>query len=164
MAGYCFDTSSLLYAYRDHYPIELFESVWSFFNKKALESSAIISCIEVLRELEKKDKATYKFFSNKELREKFFFSFSSPIVQEKLKIILKEFPMMTKESKFQTYADPFVVALALTNSLSVVTEEKRVNNKEKIHKEAKIPDVCDFFKIPCSGFVDFLRAEKFKTK
>jgi hypothetical protein len=163
MSSYSFDTSSLLFAYKEHYPIDIFSSVWDFFKKKVFESSSVISCIEVLRELEKKDIATYKFFSVKEMRSKFFVSFDSSSVQEKLRIILKEFPNMTKESKFRTYADPFVVALAFTNSMTVVTEEKRANNKDKIHKEAKIPDVCDFFKIPCFGFVDFLRTEKYIT-
>jgi hypothetical protein len=57
---------------------------------------------------------------------------------------------------FMRRADPFLVAHALANSHTVVTEETP-NNPNQINK-VKIPTVCQHFKIPCITLHEALRA------
>ena len=51
-------------------------------------------------------------------------------------------------------ADPFVIALARTRSLVVVSEEKKQSLKNP-----KIPDVCDSLGVQCLGVVGMMRQE-----
>lgn len=53
-------------------------------------------------------------------------------------------------------ADPFLVAAAKHKKASVITEEKYKKNA------ARIPNVCEKFKVPCINIQTFLKIEKIK--
>jgi hypothetical protein len=51
------------------------------------------------------------------------------------------------------FADPFVIAKAHEEHGTVVTQERLMPNA------AKIPNICDHFKIPCVNLQEFLKAQ-----
>ena len=58
--------------------------------------------------------------------------------------------------KQDTSADTFVIALAQTQGVPLITEEKPTGNDRK----PNIPDVCAFFRVECKNLLDLIRAEK----
>ena len=75
-------------------------------------------------------------------------------VQKALKEILKKFPRLVGLGT-RSAADPYVIALAMVNGWTVVTEEGR-GSLSKPH----IPDACDGFKVPVMSGADLIAAEK----
>ena len=53
-------------------------------------------------------------------------------------------------------ADPFVIAKAAMEGRSVVTVEARRPNA------AKIPNICDHFRVPCLSLEEFMEAENWE--
>lgn len=51
-------------------------------------------------------------------------------------------------------ADPFIISLAAVNDYTVITEEKCIENA------AKIPNICDYFKIPCINLQKMMNDEE----
>jgi hypothetical protein len=60
------------------------------------------------------------------------------------------------DKKLSTSADPFVIALAPVQGVSVVTEEKLTGNDRR----PNIPDVCAAFGVDCKCLIDLIRSEK----
>src|SRR5207302_6745266 len=56
--------------------------------------------------------------------------------------------------KFLDGADPWVIAHAKIDNGTVVTYEKRLN---KDSKWPKIPNLCDYFMVPCINLYDLIR-------
>jgi hypothetical protein len=69
--------------------------------------------------------------------------------------ILAHFPNLINPNKNRSMGDPFFIALAQTERLSLVTGEKNRGNPNK----PKIPDVCDALSIPCLNVLDLIRHE-----
>jgi hypothetical protein len=88
---------------------------------------------------------------------------------ETVKEILARYPKLVDATKETEEADPFLVALALTQKRReaenlfperewvVVTQENRSPGKK-----TKIPVVCDYYKIRCQSIVEFFQTEKWK--
>ena len=58
-------------------------------------------------------------------------------------------------------ADPFIIAYAKLNSgVVVVTNEKPKSLRSKNNRKTKIPDVCDFYDIPCCNLHKFVTLEE----
>jgi hypothetical protein len=114
----------------------------------------IISVQEAKRELENKKDSLSNWAKNHSNL------FSKPN-NEELRFIteifkIKHFRILIE--KKQQYiegpiADPFIIAKAKIINGCVVTEEKKTENA------AKIPNVCNYFKIPCLNLKEFMEKE-----
>jgi hypothetical protein len=151
---YVFDTVSLR-VIGNYYP-DQFPSFWSKFDA-LVTAGEIISVREVLTELELQAKSaphTYKWA--KQHRSIFL----PPTVDEAIFVAqifaVKHFQNLISEKqrlRGSPVADPFLIASAKTKSACVVTEEEKKPNA------AKIPNVCDHFKIDCINVEEFLKRE-----
>ena len=149
---YVFDSNTLINIFNHYYP-ERFPSFWDNFND-FISKQTIISVQEVRRELERKgDKLSDWAKTHNEF-------FLPPSAEESSFIIeifkVGHFRILIQ--KKQQYiegpaADPFIIAKAKIINGCVVTQEKNTKNA------AKIPNVCDRFKIPCINLEDFMEKE-----
>jgi len=149
---YIFDTNTLSGIFK-HYYRDSFPSFWVLFDKM-VEDGTVISVREVHNEIKnwnRKDeleawgKIYPKFFHTPTPEETLFITqiftvphFRSSISQQKM---LKGGP----------HADPFIIAKAFVEQGTVVSQEERKPNA------ARIPNICDHFKIPCIKLDEFLK-------
>jgi hypothetical protein len=154
MMIYIFDNNTLVGIFR-HYYRESFPTFWSFFDEMVDEGS-IRSVREVdneIKKLTRKDeleawaKTHPDFFLDPTPAELAFITqiysvphFLNSISQQRL---LKGGP----------FADPFIIAKAHEEHGTVVTQEKFMPGA------AKIPNICDHFKIPCINLQEFLKTQ-----
>lgn len=152
---YIFDNNTLTAIFR-HYYRDSFPSFWGLFNKMFIDKN-ILSVREVFNEIKdysRKDeleswaKTNSDFFNDPTADELEFITqiysvshFSNSISQQKL---LKGGP----------FADPFIIAKAYVEHGTVVTLEKLKPNA------AKIPNICEHFKIPCIDLQGFFKQNK----
>lgn len=147
---FVFDSSSLI-VLKNYYP-GTFRSLWSEFDALAADGT-VFSVREVLNELEQF--GTSDFVKEWAKRNRRFFR--SPVGPELLQV-----QRILAIPHFQTLiggramlrgtpvADPFVVAAAMVNDATVVTEEALKPNA------AKIPNVCEHFSVPCINLQQFM--------
>jgi len=55
----------------------------------------------------------------------------------------------------KSFADPFVIATAISKQYTIVTGERATGTRNR----PKIPDVCRDLNIQCIGFTDLIRQE-----
>ena len=104
----------------------------------------IISHIEVFKEIEdgykesgRKDELYEWAKSNKNI----FKDYNLPDETFKIKEVGDKFPMFTYQNKEKpNHADPWLVAQAMINNLTLITEEKKMGN-------SGIPKICIDFKV-----------------
>jgi len=149
---YIFDNNTLTAIFR-HYYRDSFYSFWNLFDKAVINGD-ILSVREVrneIRNYSRKDelenwaKTNPDFFKDPTAEELEFITriynvphFFNSINQQKL---IKGGP----------FADPFIIAKAYIEQGTVVTMEKLKPNA------AKIPNICEHFKIPCIDLEGFLK-------
>ena len=135
---YLIDTCSLI-SLEEHYNPNniLFRELWSRV-KQLLENEELLICSEVYDELKKGViKDIVKPYS------KSFLPLTKE-VQEKTKEILIDCPGLIKlQSKHNSGADPFLLAVAEINNLTIITEERYDINIEKDPNNYNIPKVCN---------------------
>lgn len=147
---YVFDTSSFV-VLKNFYPAN-FPSLWDEWNELALKGT-VISVREVKSELENRDNTDFIqdwVKQNKSI-------FMTPTSDE-LRFVSEIFSvshfqaLISNKATLQgtLVADPFVIAAARVKGGTVVTEEKLKPNA------AKIPNVCQHFKIPCINLEGFM--------
>lgn len=156
MSGYVFDTSSL--SIFNAYPPKSMPSVWEKLDAY-VEAGKIISVREVYRELQSRaikphlqkwieaNKSIFYLPSREETK------FVNTIFE------VPHFQALISEKQRlvgNPVADPFVIAAGKIRSVCVVTEE------EKKPHAAKIPNVCDHFKIECRNLEKFMEIEKWE--
>lgn len=147
---YVFDTSGFL-VLRNYYP-KRFETLWKKIDQ-IVASGNLISVREVFKELDlclnvetlktwtNANKTLFLIPENDEL------SFVSEIFK------VRNFQALISKKNLaagKPVADPFVIAAAKTRGGCVVTEEKAQPNA------AKIPNICNHFKIPCVNLEKFM--------
>jgi len=147
---YIFDSSSM-HVLRNYYP-DQFPTFWKRFGD-GIAAGHIRSVREVMNELETLQKGMWIWDwvkANKEI-------FAMPTDEETTFVgtIFSVPHFQTLVGRVQTLkgrpvADPFVIASAKCNAGCVVTEESNKANA------AKIPNVCDHFKIPCTNVQGFM--------
>lgn len=146
---YCLDTSSVLEAWRRHYPPDVFVGFWRDLQCLLDEGSAI-SPDEVRQELTQKDDEIALWA---EQQRNCFVPFDEEL-QGHLVSILAEHELLMKSTKQKNAADPFVLALALHRNLIVVTEEV-----EGGENKPRIPDVCDSLKLEHISILGLMKKE-----
>ena len=149
---YVFDNSTLTAVFR-HYYRDSFPSFWDLFDKMIADGK-IISVREVHNEI--------KNYSRKDELESWaknnthFFHDPTP---DELQFMTQIFTVprfhnsidMQKILKGDPIADPFIIAKAYAEHGTVVTQEVFKPNA------AKIPNICEHFKITCINLQDFLK-------
>lgn len=149
---YIFDSDSLIDLFRHYYP-ERFPSLWMKFDALVSEQR-IISVRDVFNELEKRgDRLSEWVVSNRSI-------FHIPTVEEMSFITeifkIKHFQALIRKKERlegKPVADPFVIAKAKVGAGCVVTQERKTENA------AKIPNVCEHFKIQCENLETFMKNE-----
>jgi hypothetical protein len=147
---YCFDTSSFIAAWDERYPIDTFPSLWEEVSA-AIGSGVIVSPEEVRRELMTKSSALVEWTK----------AHADPFIPTDEEVlmgaieVLKVHARLVAAGKQASSADPFVISLARSRGLTVVTEES-----PGTHNKPKIPFVCGAYRVRCISLLEFLRAEK----
>jgi len=149
---YVLDTSFIIQLHENYYR-ENFVTLWKLFDEM-LAVGQFTSTREVLRELEEQsDMATEWAEANNGL-------FATPTAEEGRFVAgiyaVKHFQQnieLRKILKGGKNADPFVVARAAAVKGTVLTMEQWKPNA------AKIPNICEHFKLPCMDFRRFMVAE-----
>jgi len=149
---YVLDTSFIIQLHENYYR-ENFVTLWRLFDEM-LAAEQFTSTREVLRELEdQSDIAAEWAEANNEL-------FATPTAAEGRFVAgiyaVKHFQQnieLKKILKGGKNADPFVIARAAAVKGTVLTMEHLKPNA------AKIPNICDHFKLPCMDFRRFMVAE-----
>ena len=154
---YAFDACSFIELYDRYNPNnDLHPKIWKVLDK-LFEDDIIISSTEILEEIHNKDitDSLKKYKKN--------FKPLSREIQEKTAEILDEFPKIIKMSaKSNSNGDPFLIATAILEGCTIVTEEKPDDLRNP--KSFKIPKVCTLMGIDwmnLSQFVNYIGTEKF---
>jgi predicted nucleic acid-binding protein len=155
MTKYVFDTGVFINLFRYYYR-KRFPTLWEKFDLLVNESR-IFSVREVFKEFEKKDddilewakknSVLFKIPNTEELqfiREIFQNQHFQILVSEKVRGIAS------------SSADGFLIASAKIHDAVLVTTEKYKPNS------AKIPNVCEHFKIPCIDLEEFMEQESWE--
>lgn len=148
---YLIDTCSLI-ALEEHYNPNniIFKLLWDRLHK-LLESNDLLICSEVYDELKDGSiRDTLKPYS------KSFIPLTKE-VQERTKEILNECPGLIKlQSKGNSGADPFLLAIADLNKFTIITEEHYDVKLEKDPHRYNIPKVCTQRRIKYMKLSEFL--------
>ena len=148
--GYSIDTSALIEGYIRDFPPDVFPPVWSKLDE-LIDGGVLRATEEVLYELEKKDDKVYEWACHHE----HMFVPINERIQEAVKFILRDYTRLIDTRKNRSGADPFVIALALVEGLSVVTAENLSGSLER----PKIPDVCRALSIRCLNMLELFREQ-----
>ncbi len=147
---YSADTSMFIQAWRRYYPIDVFPSVWEMMDNLISEGE-VVAIDEVRRELERKDDEAFAWVAE---RNYLFMPVSEP-VQEAVKEVLRRYPRLLDTRRNRSGADPFVIALAMVEGLTVVTDERRTGSTNR----PNIPDACAGLRVRCINILDMLKEE-----
>jgi hypothetical protein len=149
---YCVDTSSLIAAWQERYPIENFPKFWDRMNG-LVEDGRLISPIEVFNEIKKRSDDLHDWLRR---RKDGMFRELDDEVQIEVANVLQRFPRLVGDKKLRTSADPFVIALARITGHQLVTEEKPTGSLSR----PNIPDVCAQLSISTIGILQVIQREK----
>ena len=127
-AKYVIDTCSLT-ELRRTYPFKMFAPVWNKL-KELVEKEIIISTEEVFDELRIYDDDVFNWAKENSIM---FIPLDESIQLKVQELLLTHYNLIDIKNK-KSSADPFVIALAILNNCTVVTEEKPSGgpNKSKI--------------------------------
>ncbi len=152
---YVFDSNSLMNLFWHYYP-ERFPTLWEKFDA-LVSGGKLISVREVYNEIGSSEDSLGAWAK----KHKNVLFLESTV--EELQFVAEIFQvqnfhfqaMVRKQERLQgkPVADPFVIARARILDAFVVTQEKNTE------KAAKIPNVCDHFKIPCINLEGFMEKE-----
>jgi uncharacterized protein DUF4411 len=151
---YVFDTSSIIVL--GHYFPDRFPTFWNNF-ESAVATGSVISVREVLKEIASPRQWLMEWVNNR----KDIFLIPGP---EETAFVAKifqvpHFQMLVTETqrlRGQPVADPFVIACASVRGGTVVTEESSKPNS------ARIPNVCEHFRVGCTNVEGFLAENGWK--
>lgn len=159
--NYVFDSGALVHLFR-HYYRERFPSLWEKFDQM-VDEKRIISVREAFHEVEKRGDNLSKWaISNKEI-------FCLPNEDEARVVTQiftnKHFQSLVGNKKILeggAVADPFIIAKAKVENLTVVTTEGfNFDGSPKLNAP-KIPNICHHFKVKCLNVEGFMDNEKWK--
>lgn len=129
---YCIDTSSILEARTRAYLPTVFITLWDQV-ESLIASKRLFSPDQMLKELAKQADETYDWAKS----QSGLFVPLDPHQTATVTKILTTHPLLVDSTKGRSGGDPFLIALALLNGYTLVTEER----ESKSAKKPKIPDV-----------------------
>jgi hypothetical protein len=146
---FCIDTSSLLRAKRV-YPRENFPTLWENLSRLIAEQR-LMSSEEVLRELAHKEDDVVYAWAKLHVA-----AFLPPVerIQREVLTIMNDFPKLVDERSGKSFGDPWVIATALVEGCTVVTEED-----EGTPARPRIPIVCAMRNVACLKLLGVIRTE-----
>jgi hypothetical protein len=148
---FCIDTSSLIHAWRRDYPPDVFEGVWRGF-EQLISEGLLVSPEEVLLELERGGDELYSWANER----RHMFIQPDQEVQDRVRQVVNQFDnFLPQESQDGIWADPYVIALAQSRGLSVVTGEILAGRGART---IKIPNVCQSLNVDYLDVLGMLRA------
>lgn len=148
---YCIDTSSLVAAWQERYPIENFPAFWVKVDELII-AGRLVAPIDVLYEIKKRSDELHAWLKPRSV----MFRELDDAVQIAAAQILAQFPRLVGERKLRTSADPFVIALARVEDLQLVTDEKPTGSLTR----PNIPDVCAQLSMTSVGILHLIKSEK----
>lgn len=153
-ARYSIDTSSLVAAWAERYPIDVFPSFWDRL-AALIAAGELVACREVLRELERRDTALHDWCR---VHDGFAMEIDDPM-QEHVIEIMGKYQKFVDERTGKSAGDPFVIALAMRHNpgLVVVTEENGGTAQRP-----KIPFVCQQEDVVCINLLQLIREQGWK--
>lgn len=151
LVKYTLDTSSLNEFFDDKrkYTKKHFSGLWNNI-LVLVENGEIISHREVYEEIMMGHYVELKKWarSNRYI----FQNYDLPAEGDFIRRIDQKFPLFVHQGKTrQFYADPWLIAQAKINSLTVITEEKKNNSPRQI------PTVCTEFNIKCLDLLGLIK-------
>ncbi len=147
------DTSALIAAFHERYPIENFPSLWRKIEE--LIRNGRLKMSQIVFDEAMRDTDIKQWCDEYQLKPDFQVPIDE-LVQEQVSEVLSEFPRLVDNRTGKSGADPWVIALALTaENYIVLTEENPTDSKNR----PKIPDVCDHFNLQCITVVDVIKRE-----
>jgi Domain of unknown function (DUF4411) len=148
---YCIDTSSLIAAWQERYPIENFPAFWTKLEALIAEER-LVAPIDVLHETKKRSDELHTWLK---ARKRMFRELDDDVQIEAAQV-LAQFPRLVGERKMRTSADPFVIALARVGGFQLVTDEKPTGSLSR----PNIPDVCTELNMTTIGLLQLIKSEK----
>lgn len=150
---YSIDTSALIAAFHERYPIKNFPSLWGKI--KTLIKTGRLKISQIVFEEAMRDTEIKQWCDENQLKPDFQVAIDES-VQEQVSEVLSKFPKLVDDRTGKSGADPWVIALALTlENCVVVTEENPTNSENR----PKIPDACAHFRVECIKIVDLIKKE-----
>ena len=147
--SYCFDTSALIAAWSERYPLRRVPRFWDRIDE-LIAAGRLCAPEEVRREIKKKSDGLYDWVN---ARKQIFVDLEEA-VQLQARNVLTEYPWLLKNVPGKSPADPFVIALALDRGLTVVTEEGPGGARKP-----QIPYVCEAKGVRCLNLLGLLDEE-----
>lgn len=147
---YSFDTSAILNGRRDLFRPTVFHTLWAHI-EDAITAGLIRSVDEVQREIARRDDDTRQWA---DAQSGLFVPLDLPIQQSATQV-LNLHPRLIGQGGRRSAADPFVIALAIVNNGTVVTDEHATGNMNRPH----IPDVCGDLGVPCLNLMEYIEAQ-----
>jgi hypothetical protein len=147
--NYCFDTSALIAAWSERYPLRRVPRFWERLDD-LIAAERLWAPEEVRREVKKKSDGLYDWIN---ARKQIFVDLEES-VQLQAKAILADYPWLLKNVPGKSPADAFVIALALDRGLIVVTEEGPGGVRKP-----QIPFVCNAKGVRCLNLLGLLDEE-----
>jgi hypothetical protein len=150
---YSLDTSALIAAFHERYPIQNFPSLWCKIEE--LIRNGRLKMSQIVFEEAMKDTEIKQWCDQNQLKRDFQVTIDES-VQECVNEVLSQFPRLVDNRTGKSGADPWVIALAMiTQNCVVVTEENPTHSKSR----PKIPDACAYFNLQCIKIIDLIRRE-----
>lgn len=150
---YSIDTSALIEGWIRDFPPDTFPNAWKNI-EELINDGVLAATEEVMFEIKKKHDTLYDWSL---LHKNMFIQIDNKI-QETVRDILREYKKLVDTRMNRSGADPFVIALALINNLSVVTAERPSGSLER----PKIPDVCNALNVRWLNMIDLFRERGWK--
>lgn len=148
--GYSIDTSGLITSWRVTHNPKNYPTFWERLDN-LVSNDELRASEEVLEDLSKKDDDVYRWAR---LRSAMFVPLYDEI-QLAVRAMLRRFPRIIDSRRNRSGSDPWVIALAQVEDLTVITFEGRTHNLDK----PRIPDICDELRIRCINVHELIREQ-----
>lgn len=148
---YSVDTSALIDGLERYYRPASFPSLWKQIDD-LVDRGRLVCSEEVLEEATLRDLPTRQWCL--ERQDRLIVATDSSVAVE-VRVLLGEYPALTKNLKGRNRADPFVIVVAKMRGATVVTGEGQDGSVNR----PKIPWVCRQLKVPCIRLADLIAQE-----
>jgi hypothetical protein len=150
--AYCWDTSAWIHSWVRTSPPDIFVTLWERLDAE-ISAGGIICPEEVYVELERQEGDTLLAWVRE--RRDVLVAPLTEDVQNHVTSIGAAFPPFVAGDTDSNFADPWVIALAMTHKLTIVTQERRPGSPDS----PTIPRVCRHFGVSFVDTFEFMRLE-----
>lgn len=159
---YCLDASSLIALEYERYPQKYFPTLYRKFEELPL-SSCIFVIKPIFNEIETFETKPERLHEEKPIRYWLENKLNLKItavddsVHQRSLYLQNQYKVDSSSKKGASYQDITLIAFALINSLTVVSEEARQPNPPDEHRKWKIPIICEHEDIRCINLLEFIK-------